>query len=157
MMNRFETYFDAYYAHFTAELYQGQFENSVCVIMPINLGKYTPYRMHPQFFVSAWADLEWVRGPHPLENHKWLTVSLERLVRTPLAIALSNCFSMEICTASDLYKIHVTGTAQASRQECIIKNYFSYFSPKTYVVGTQKSRLNATVLLSTQIYVKIDG
>ena len=28
-------------------------------------------------------------------------------------------------------------------------NYFSYFSTKTYVVGTQKSRLNETVLLST--------
>ena len=28
--------------------------------------------------------------------------------------------------------------------------YFSYFSSKTYVVGTQKNRLNETVLLSTQ-------
>ena len=27
---------------------------------------------------------------------------------------------------------------------------FSYFSTKTYVVGTQKNRLNETVLLSTQ-------
>ena len=27
---------------------------------------------------------------------------------------------------------------------------FSYFSTKTYVVGTQKSRLTETVLLSTQ-------
>ena len=31
-----------------------------------------------------------------------------------------------------------------------LKNYFSYFSTKTYVVGTQKNRLNETVLLSTQ-------
>ena len=31
----------------------------------------------------------------------------------------------------------------------IIVNYFSYFSTKTHVVGTQKSRLNETVLLST--------
>ena len=30
------------------------------------------------------------------------------------------------------------------------KIYFSYFSTKTYVVGTQKNRLNETVLLSTQ-------
>ena len=30
------------------------------------------------------------------------------------------------------------------------KNNFSYFSTKTYVVGTQKNRLNETVLLSTQ-------
>ena len=29
----------------------------------------------------------------------------------------------------------------------------SFFSTKTYVVGTQKNRLNETVLLSTQIYV----
>ena len=27
---------------------------------------------------------------------------------------------------------------------------FSYFSTKTYVVGTQKNRLNETVLLSTK-------
>ena len=27
---------------------------------------------------------------------------------------------------------------QASRQECVIENYFSHFSIKTYVVGTQK-------------------
>ena len=30
------------------------------------------------------------------------------------------------------------------------KNFFFYFSTKTYVVGTQKNRLNETVLLSTQ-------
>ena len=30
------------------------------------------------------------------------------------------------------------------------KKYFSYFSTKTYVVSTQKNRLNETVLLSTQ-------
>ena len=30
------------------------------------------------------------------------------------------------------------------------KKCFSYFSTKTYVVGTQKNRLNETVLLSTQ-------
>ena len=31
-----------------------------------------------------------------------------------------------------------------------LKINFSYFSTKTYVVGTQKNRLNETVLLSTQ-------
>ena len=31
-----------------------------------------------------------------------------------------------------------------------LESYFSYFSTKTYVVGTQKNRLNKTVLLSTQ-------
>ena len=33
----------------------------------------------------------------------------------------------------------------------ISENYFSYFSTKTYVVGTQKNPLNETVLLSTKI------
>ena len=33
---------------------------------------------------------------------------------------------------------------------------FSYFSTKTYVVGTQKNRLDETVLLSTTRYVKTD-
>ena len=33
---------------------------------------------------------------------------------------------------------------------CVMKNYFCYFSNKTYVVGTQKNCLSETVLLSTQ-------
>ena len=32
----------------------------------------------------------------------------------------------------------------------VLKKFFFYFSTKTYVVGTQKNRLNETVLLSTQ-------
>ena len=32
----------------------------------------------------------------------------------------------------------------------LTENLFSYFSTKTYFVGTQKNRLNETVLLSTQ-------
>ena len=32
----------------------------------------------------------------------------------------------------------------------VLENYFLYFSTKTYVVGTQKNRLNERVLLSTQ-------
>ena len=32
----------------------------------------------------------------------------------------------------------------------ILDKYFLYFSSKTYVVGTQKNRLNETDLLSTQ-------
>ena len=39
---------------------------------------------------------------------------------------------------------------QAPGLDCITENYFSYFSTKTYVVGTKKNRLNETVLLSTQ-------
>ena len=34
----------------------------------------------------------------------------------------------------------------ASRYECVTKIQFSYLSTKTYVVGTQKNRLNETVL-----------
>ena len=34
-----------------------------------------------------------------------------------------------------------TTIIQASRQECIIENYFSYFSTKRYVVATEKNRL----------------
>ena len=33
---------------------------------------------------------------------------------------------------------------------CVTEKCFSYFSTKTYVVGTQKNCLNETVLLSTQ-------
>ena len=39
---------------------------------------------------------------------------------------------------------------QAPLYECVLKNYFLYLSSKTYAVGTQKNRLNETVLLSTQ-------
>ena len=42
---------------------------------------------------------------------------------------------------------HISGSKlfakfQAPRLECIPENYFSYFSTKTYVVGTQKNRLD---------------
>ena len=39
---------------------------------------------------------------------------------------------------------------QAPREKCITKNIFSYFSIKTYVVGTQKNHLTETIVLSTQ-------
>ena len=32
----------------------------------------------------------------------------------------------------------------------VFENYVSYISTKTYVVGTQKNRLNETLLFSTQ-------
>ena len=40
--------------------------------------------------------------------------------------------------------------SQDFSSECAMKIYFFYFSTKTYVVGTQKNRLDMTVLLSTQ-------
>ena len=41
------------------------------------------------------------------------------------------------------------------KQLLIANYYFSYFSNKTYVVGTQKNCLNETVLLSTKTSVKL--
>ena len=38
-----------------------------------------------------------------------------------------------------------------------MENYLIYFSGKSYVVGTQKNRLNETVLLSTKTHLLIDG
>ena len=46
--------------------------------------------------------------------------------------------------------IYIILIKQDSSLESVTKIYFSYFSTKTYVVGTQKKRLNETVLLSTQ-------
>ena len=58
---------------------------------------------------------------------------------------------------SDLLKTALWGLVQvryvknqASRKKCAIENVFSYFFIKTYVVGTQKNRLDETVILSTQ-------
>ena len=39
---------------------------------------------------------------------------------------------------------------QDSSLECVKKIYFFKIPTKTYVVGTQKNRLNETVLLSAQ-------
>ena len=44
----------------------------------------------------------------------------------------------------DVFIVHTFGL------DCITEKIISYFPPKTYVVGTQKNRLNETVLLSTQ-------
>ena len=37
----------------------------------------------------------------------------------------------------------------------VLQNYFSYFSTKTYVMGTQKNHLNEMVLLSTENMFKL--
>ena len=39
----------------------------------------------------------------------------------------------------------------------LTKKLFSYFSTETYIVGTQKNRLNETDLLITQNMLNIDG
>ena len=46
--------------------------------------------------------------------------------------------------------LNFNGYYQDFNKECVTEKYFSYFSTKTYVVGTQKNRLNKMVLLSTQ-------
>ena len=45
---------------------------------------------------------------------------------------------------------------RALSYDCVPNNYLSYFSTKTYVVGTQNNRRNETVLLSTKLKVKSD-
>ena len=52
---------------------------------------------------------------------------------------LNNIYSGKV---HDIHKYNVKIIGSDSK--------FSYFSSKTYVVGTQKNRLNETVLLSTQ-------
>ena len=42
------------------------------------------------------------------------------------------------------------GNYLPSDKSCVPENYFSYFSTRTYVVGTQKNHLDETVLLSTR-------
>ena len=47
---------------------------------------------------------------------------------------------------------HVKSFTKKSRpsDKCVMENDLFYFSTNTYVVGTQKKRLNEKVLLSTQ-------
>ena len=53
--------------------------------------------------------------------------------------------------------INLTRAVVSGLQLSVCNNYFSYFSTKTYVVGTQKNRLNEKVLLNITAYVEIDG
>ena len=55
-----------------------------------------------------------------------------------------------ICTVIS-YKFYLSISAGRTYVKSINEKIcFSYFSTKTYVVGTQKNRLNETVLLNTQ-------
>ena len=67
------------------------------------------------------------------------------------------CASVRTCDdpleSFNVFNLFAEDAAQGSA--CVTKNIFPYFSTRTYVVGTQKNRLNETVLLSTQnMYVK---
>ena len=52
--------------------------------------------------------------------------------------------------AKSLVKVVVKEVAAENNDNITLKNIFSYFSSKKYVVGSQKNRLNEMVLLSTQ-------
>ena len=58
-----------------------------------------------------------------------------------------------------LYSVIVPmcGHIRPPDKSAYLKIIFFYFSTKTYVMGTQKNRLNETVLLSTKTHVKTDG
>ena len=58
---------------------------------------------------------------------------------------VSSCL-IRLGTISRLISLLLAGLQLRVRNEKLI----SYFSARTYVVGTQKNRLNETVLLSTQ-------
>ena len=62
-----------------------------------------------------------------------------------LRVVFSFTTDQQSCTLFELLVLK-----QAPRSESIKENYFSYLPTKTYVVGTQKNRLDETVLLSTQ-------
>ena len=66
-------------------------------------------------------------------------------------------FSKEGIEVWKCYAQNTLFTSNRAQDKCVIKNYFSYSSTKTYVVGTQKNHLNEAFLLSTKIYVITDG
>ena len=71
-----------------------------------------------------------------------------------IVVSLSAYFSflyfhfIEIA-AKSLVKVVVKGAAAENNDNITLKNYFSYFSSKTNVVGSQKKRLDEAILLST--------
>ena len=64
---------------------------------------------------------------------------------------ISNCLLYYAGGRSNKYKHHEKESTNNNRppDKSVQLNFF-YFSTKTYVVGTQKNRLDGTVLLSTQ-------
>ena len=63
----------------------------------------------------------------------------------PMRIKDNHVFVILIRTYFHFYPLTRTGLLLRVLND----DLFSYFSTKTYVVGTQKNRLNETVLLST--------
>ena len=60
------------------------------------------------------------------------------------------CLWFILLTVDDDGTIVAVGTGNACLSSDSLLELFSYFSTIIYVVGTQKNRLNETVLLSTQ-------
>ena len=54
-----------------------------------------------------------------------------------------------MCNLDQHFHLFPIGLHNLSDLQCAIENYFSHFSTKTYVVGTQKNCLIETILLST--------
>ena len=72
---------------------------------------------------------------------------LKRLVRRA---AVTSC-TPNIAQSVGRHFVIISDSADpADHWSVVTENYFSCFSTKTYVVGTQKNRLDETVLLSTQ-------
>ena len=60
-----------------------------------------------------------------------------------LLLSCRKCTKYEICAKSAQVTNFVFSHQDFSK-ECLTKKVFTYFSTKTYVVGTEKNRLNET-------------
>ena len=69
------------------------------------------------------------------------------------SVMLGN-YLQQTTSADDIFRCIFLLVALRVKSDLLIRgrnlNQFSYFSTKAYVVGAQKNRLDATVLLSTQ-------
>ena len=82
-----------------------------------------------------------------LWSHDDLNETLETFILSSLNSRQVSNSDMQRPT---IYETQFSCPCQAPRYECVLENQFFHFSYKTYEVGTQKNRLNETVLLSTQ-------
>ena len=88
--------------------------------------------------------------PPPLAGlnfSRFLDNSNSRLAKTCFMQSIVKNFDHVIMDFLDYHPFFIT---QRPTYECVSENYFAYFSTETCVVGTQKNRLDETVLLGTQ-------
>ena len=81
-----------------------------------------------------------------MKNISYFNVSEKPLGFTDIKIAFSSYSASLKYEFQSLIIDSLSRDKQAFRWKCVIKNYFSYFSVKTYVVGTQKNRLTEKAL-----------